>query len=81
MPGSVGVVPDVLHDVLEAQPGLRGGGDDLVGRQQEPVPSGVPQLEGVGVLDAHIVGPVDTAAAGLVWEGNVIYFVFLLLFV
>lgn len=68
MPSSVGVIADILHDVLEAQPGLRGGGDDLVGRQQEPVPTRVPQLEGVGVLDAHVVGPVDAATAGLVCQ-------------
>uniref|UniRef100_A0A0E9UWM9 Uncharacterized protein n=1 Tax=Anguilla anguilla TaxID=7936 RepID=A0A0E9UWM9_ANGAN len=36
-----------------------GGGDDLIGRQDEAVATGVPQLEGVGVLDALVVGPVD----------------------
>lgn len=66
MSTSVGMITDVLHDVLQGQPGLGGGRDDLTGRQDETVASGVPQLEGVGVLDAQVVGPVDAATAGLI---------------
>ena len=60
------MVTDVLHDVLQGQPGLGGGGDDLIGGQEETVATGVPQLEGEGVFDANVVGPVDAAAAGLI---------------
>lgn len=56
----------VIHDGHQGQPGLLGGGEDLLGWQQEAVQAGVPQLEGVGVLDALVVGPVDGATAGLV---------------
>lgn len=65
--GSVGVIPGVLHDDQERQPRLLRGGDDLGGRQQEAIVPGVPELEGVGVLDALVVGPVHGAAAGSVW--------------
>lgn len=63
---SIRVVPDVLHHVLQSQPGLGGRGDDLIGWQDESVATGVPELEGEGVLDAQVVGPVDAAAAGLI---------------
>lgn len=56
----------MLHDVLQSQPGLRGGGDDLIGWQDETIATSVSQLEGVGVLDAQVVRPVDAAAAGWV---------------
>lgn len=65
--GSVGVIPGVLHDDPQRQPRLLRGGDDLRGRQQEAMAPGVPELEGVGVLDALVVGPVNGAAAGSVW--------------
>lgn len=65
--GSVGVIPGVLHDDLERQPRLLRGGDDLGGRQHEAIAPHVPELEGVGVLDALVVGPVNGAAAGSVW--------------
>lgn len=62
----VWVIQGVIHDGHQGQPGLLGGGDDLIGRQDEAIPSSVPQLKGVGVLDALVVGPVDGAPAGLV---------------
>lgn len=62
----VWVIQGVIHDGHQSQPGLLGGGDDLIGRQDEAIPSSVPQLKGVGVLDALVVGPVDGAPAGLV---------------
>lgn len=62
----VGVLVGVIHDGHQGQPGLLGGGEDLIGWQGEAVTSGVPQLKRVGVLDALVVGPVDGAAAGLV---------------
>ncbi|KAK0144910.1 BLOC-1-related complex subunit 5 [Merluccius polli] len=62
------MIADVLHDVLEGQPGLRSRGDDLIGWQEEAIATGVPQLEGVGVFDACVVRPVDAAATGLVWK-------------
>ena len=71
MLGVVGVITDILQDVLQGQPGLRGGRDDLVGRQQEPRPAGVPQLKGKRVLDAWIVGPVDAPPAGLVCRRHI----------
>lgn len=58
------MVTDVLHDVLQSQPGLRGGGDDLAGWQDETIATSVSQLEGEGVLDAHVIRPVNAAAAG-----------------
>lgn len=61
------MIPGVLHDDPERQPRLLRGGDDLGGRQQEAIAPGVPELEGVGVLDALVVGPVNGAAAGSVW--------------
>ena len=69
MPVVVGVITDILHDVLQGQPGLWGGGDDLAGGQEEPREAGVPQLKGERVLDAHVVSPVDAAATGLVCKG------------
>jgi len=56
----------VVHDGHQGQPGLAGGRDDLIGRQDEAVAAGVPELKGVGVPDAVVVGPVDGAAARLV---------------
>lgn len=64
--GLVRVVFGVLHDSHESQPGLLGGWDDLIGWQDESVAPGVSQLEGVGVLDALVVAPVDGATACLV---------------
>ncbi|TNN77221.1 hypothetical protein EYF80_012528 [Liparis tanakae] len=55
----------ITLDLPSGQPGLGGGGDDLIGWQDETIATGVPQLEGKGVLDAEVVGPVDAAAAGL----------------
>lgn len=60
------MVTDILHDVFQTQPGLRGSGDDLTGWQDETVATCVPQLEGKGVPDAQVVRPVNAAAAGLI---------------
>lgn len=68
--GSVGVLQSVVHDGLERQPRLLGRGDDLGGGQQEAVAPGVAELEGVGVLDALVVGPVNGASTGSVWAGT-----------
>lgn len=65
-PGLIRVVLGVLHDGHEGQPGLLSSRDDLIGWQDESVSSVVSQLEGVGVLDALVVGPVDGATACLV---------------
>lgn len=64
----VGVLEGVIHDSHQSQPSLPGGGDDLIGWQDEAVTAGVPQLEGVGVLDALVVGPVNGATASLVYK-------------
>ena len=64
----VGVLGSVLHDGHQSQPSLLGGGDDLIGWQDEAVAAGVPQLEGVGVLDALVVGPVNGATTSLVYN-------------
>ena len=69
----VGILVGVIHDGHQSQPSLLGGGDDLIGGQEEAVMTGVPQLEGVGVLDALVVGPVNGATAGLVYKWNRYY--------
>lgn len=58
----------MIHDSHQGQPSLLGGGNDLAGWQDETVTAGVPQLKGVGVLDALVVGPVNRATAGLVYN-------------
>lgn len=60
------MVTDVLHHVLQSQPGLRGRRDDLIGRKDEAVATSVPELKGKRVLDAEVVRPVDAAATGLI---------------
>lgn len=60
------MVTDVLHHVLQSQPGLRGRRDDLIGRKDEAVATSVPELKGERVLDADVVRPVDAAATGLI---------------
>ncbi len=62
------MVSNILQNVFQSQPGLGGSGDDLIGRQDETIATGVPQLEGKGVLNACVVSPVDAAATGLIWE-------------
>lgn len=64
----VGVLEGVIHDGHQSQPSLGGSGDDLIGWQDEAVTASVPQLEGVGVLDALVVGPVDGATTSLVYK-------------
>ena len=63
---SIRMVIDVLDEVLEGKPRLGGGGDNLIGWQDETIASSVPQLEGVGVLDTQVVGPVNAATTGLI---------------
>ena len=60
------MVACILHDVFQGQPRFTGGGDDLIGWQDETIASSVPQLKGKGVLDAQVVRPVDAAATGLI---------------
>lgn len=64
----VWVLEGVIHDGHESQPGLLGSRDDLPGRQGKAIESGVPQLKGVRVLDTLVVGPVNGAATGLVYD-------------
>lgn len=58
------------HDAPQPQPGLLGGGDNLIGWQQEAVVPGISQLKCEGVLDAIIVRPVDAAAASWVCKSE-----------
>lgn len=67
---SGGLVPHVLHDFLQAQPGLLGSREDLVGGQQESITPRVPQLKGKGIFDPIVVAPVNAASTGLVWKGK-----------
>lgn len=60
----VGVIPGVLHDGPNCHPRLLGRGDDLCGRQQEAIAPSVPELKAEGVLDATVVGPVDSDPTG-----------------
>lgn len=62
------VLQGVVHDGHQSQPGLSGSGDNLIGWQQEAIATSVPQLKGVGVLDALVVGPVHGATTGLVYD-------------
>lgn len=61
------MVTDILHDMLQGQPCLWGSGDDLISWQDKTVAASVPQLEGKGVFDSRIVGPVNATPAGLIW--------------
>ncbi len=56
----------MLHDGHQGQPGLLSSGDDLIGWQDETIAASVSQLKRVGVLDALVVGPVDSASTGLI---------------
>lgn len=64
----VGVIMSVIHDSHQSQPSLLSSGENLIGWQDEAVTAGVPQLEGVGVLDSLVVGPVNGATASLVYR-------------
>lgn len=66
--GLIWVLQGVVHDGHQSQPGLSGSGDNLIGWQQEAIATSVPQLKGVGVLDALVVGPVHGATTGLVYD-------------
>lgn len=61
--GLVGVVSHVLHEGEQGRPGLLGGGEDLLSREQKAIAAGVPQLEGEGVAQPAPVGPVRRGAA------------------
>lgn len=60
----IGVILGVLHDGPNRHPRLLGRGDDLRGRQQEAIAPSVPELKAEGVLDATVVGPVDSDPTG-----------------
>lgn len=62
----IGMISHVLHDGLQATPGLLGCGQDLLGRQEEAVSTRVSQFKGKRVLDARVVGPVNASSTGLV---------------
>lgn len=62
----VGVLSSVGHEDPQSQPGLLGGGEDLIGREDEAVAASVSQLKGVGVLDAFLVRPVHSGATCLI---------------
>lgn len=64
----VGVIISVVHDSHQSQPSLLSSGENLIGWQDEAITAGVPQLKGVGVLDSLVVGPVNGAAASLVYK-------------
>ena len=66
----VWVLESVIHDGHQSQPSLLGSGDDLIGRQDEAVATCVPKLKCVRVLDALVVGPVNCATAGLIYNQN-----------
>lgn len=63
------VVTDVFHNMLQSQPGFGGGGEDLIGWQDETIAASISQLEGKGVLNTQVVGPVNAATTGLVDDG------------
>lgn len=64
---SVGVIKRVLHDGPNGHPRLLGCGDNLCGWQQEAIVPRVTELEGEGVLDATVIGPVDSDPTGHIW--------------
>lgn len=64
------VFESTIHDGLQSQPSLLRSRNDLAGRQEEAVATGIPQLKGVGVLDGLVVGPVNAATTGLVYDQN-----------
>lgn len=62
----VRVLEGVTHDCHQSQPSLLCGGNNLLSRQQETVEAGVSQLKGVWVLDALLIGPVNSISTCLV---------------
>lgn len=60
------MVSDVLHDGLQAEPGLLCCGQDLLGRQEEAIEACVSQFKGERVFDAEVICPVDAPTTGLV---------------
>lgn len=66
----VELTPCMCHDDLQCFPCLLSSGDNLAGRQQEPIASRVPELKGEGVLNALIVGPVDGSSTCLILVRN-----------
>lgn len=69
-PHLVKVIPHMLHDGLQPQPGLLSSGDDLVGWQEEAIVPSISQLKRERILDAIIIRPVDAAPAGLICKSE-----------
>lgn len=60
----VGVIQGMLHYGPYRHPCLLGCGDDLCSWQQEAIAPCVPELEGKGILDATVIGPVHGDSTG-----------------
>lgn len=60
------MITHIFHDVFKSQPGLRGSWNDLIGREEEAVATGVAQLEGEGVFGTIVVTPVNASTTGLI---------------
>lgn len=69
-PHLVEVVPHMLHDGLQPQPGLLCSGDDLVGWQEEAIVPGISQLKRECILDAIIIRPVNAAPASWICKSE-----------
>lgn len=69
-PHLVEVVPHVLHDGLQAQPGLLCSGDDLVGWQEEAIVPSISQLKRECILDTIVICPVNTAPASWICKSE-----------
>lgn len=69
-PWLVEVVPHVLHDGLQPQPGLLCSGDDLTGRQEETIVPHVSEFKRERVLDAIVICPVDAAPASWICKSE-----------
>lgn len=69
-PHLVEVVLHMLHDGLQAQPGLLCSGDDLVGWQEEAIVPSISQLKRECILDAIIIRPVNAAPASWICKSE-----------
>lgn len=69
-PPLVEVVPHMLHDGLQPQPGLLCGGNDLVSWQEEAIAPSVSQLKSECILDAIVIRPVNAAPASLICKSE-----------
>lgn len=70
VPHLVEIVPHMLHDGLQPQPGLLCSGDDLVGWQEEAIVPSISQLKRERVLDAMIIRPVNAAPASWICKSG-----------